>query len=286
MVLVMTMKGYIILRDIPKEYVQLDTLGFEIQGGFRGFAHVEPGIHYVSVKVNEEMHEGFWCFVNADDAVIKQYDYLKDEFHDCTPEDERNYKELATSGAMNRYLIPIMPYNFKACAYWNLMTSYLKENKFPFKLNNEEPMHPPEDLNAEELNNWYTTTFKSRFEQAFFGSHNGVVDDFLAELQFSFVSYLVKPSNEIALNRWSHLLQASYNAGERCINNTPKLFEEFVEIIRIQFDNFDDEKFEKDNKLVNGAANLIEDMIDTEIETLVEKANSFRDYLIERGIDN
>jgi hypothetical protein len=178
-----------------------------------------------------------------------------------------------------------MPYNFKACAYWNLMTSYLNENKFPFKINKEEPMHPPEDLKAEELDNWYANTFKSRFEQAFLNTHNGVIDDFLAELQFSFVSYLIKPSNETALNRWLHLLQACYNAGERSINNTPKLFEEFVEIIRIQFDNFDNEIFENESKLVSGVENLIEDMIDAEVEILAEKANSFRDYLIERGIE-
>ncbi|MGC9778693.1 MAG: hypothetical protein HZR80_05575 [Candidatus Heimdallarchaeota archaeon] len=53
------MFGYIILRDIPKEEAQLDFSIFEIKGGFRGYAEVEPGIHYVSVKDGDNMSEGF-----------------------------------------------------------------------------------------------------------------------------------------------------------------------------------------------------------------------------------
>ncbi|MHA1684395.1 MAG: hypothetical protein ACTSUE_25890, partial [Promethearchaeota archaeon] len=41
--------GYIILRDIPKKEVQLDLALYKIQGGFRGFALVPPGLHFVKV---------------------------------------------------------------------------------------------------------------------------------------------------------------------------------------------------------------------------------------------
>ena len=71
------MFGYIILRDIPKKLVQLDLIYFPIKGGFRGFAEVSPGPHYVSIEVNEEMHEGFWCWVNTGEAIIKVYIKLK-----------------------------------------------------------------------------------------------------------------------------------------------------------------------------------------------------------------
>ncbi len=68
------MFGYIILRDIPKQVVQLDLLYFPIKGGFRGFCEVNSGPHYVSIEVDDEMHEGFWCWVKPGEAIIKVYD--------------------------------------------------------------------------------------------------------------------------------------------------------------------------------------------------------------------
>ena len=41
--------GWIVLRDIPKEAVQLDGLRFDVAGGFRGFQTVPGGYHLVRV---------------------------------------------------------------------------------------------------------------------------------------------------------------------------------------------------------------------------------------------
>ena len=81
------MFGYIILRDIPKKLVQLDLLDFPIRGGFRGFAEVNPGPHYVSIKVNEEMHKGFWCWVKPGEVIVKMYDYEKDILYEINLND-------------------------------------------------------------------------------------------------------------------------------------------------------------------------------------------------------
>ncbi len=279
------MSGFIILRDIPKEIAQIDLLSFDIKGGFRGFSVVEPGFHFVSVKVDDEMHEGFWCFVNDEEAIIKQFDYTTKSFQNCDIEEERNYKELAQSGAMNHVLIPIMPMNYTAVASWNILTNYLKRDKFPFNLNHEEPMILPNSLSTEETSDWYEKKFKSRFEQAFEDSHKGNNDSFLAEFQFSFVKYIVRQKDEQALQRWLYLLQACYNAGERKIDSHPILFSELVTIMTFQFDLLDKGEFSRDSKLISIIDHFIEDMIDTGNEKLEKQAQRLIEYFEEREIN-
>ena len=281
----MIMQGYIILRDIPKELVQLDMMQFEIQGGFRGFSHVEPGFHFVSIKKDDEIHEGFWCFVEADKAVIKQFNYSTNNFENCSIDEEEHYSQLATSGAMGRVLIPIMPWNFKAVAKWNILTNYLKKERAPFSLNFEEPMLLPEKLSPDEAQDWFTNDFKSRFEQAFELTHTSEIDSFLAEFQYAFVRYIVRQNDTIAFERWIHILQACYNAGERVINSQPKLFDELVTILTFQFDLLDQSFFTKNSKLLSGTQNFVEDMIDTENKTLIEQAERFTNYFRNRGIN-
>ena len=280
----MTMQGCIILRDIPKELVQLDMMQFDIQGGFRGFSHVEPGFHFVSVKDGDEIHEGFWCFVDTDDAVIKILDYETNSFQDCRPEEEQHYKELAVSGAMAGALIPIMPWNYKAVVRWNILTNYLKKERFPFKLNHEEPMILPEGLSTEETCNWYQNTFKSRFEQAFENTHSNDIDSFMAEFQYSFLKYIVRRKDEQALHRWLDLLQACYNAGERTIEAYPKLFIELTTNLTFQFNFISNNEFTPNSKLFSGISNMIEDMKDSGNNNLVMKAQQLVEYFEDREI--
>ena len=280
----MTMQGYIILRDIPKELVQLDMMQFNIQGGFRGFSHVEPGYHFVSIKDGDEIHEGFWCFVEADDAVIKKLDFETNSFQNCSSEDEQHYKELVVSGAMAGALIPVMPWNYKAVARWNILSNYLKKERFPFKLNYEEPMMLPEGLSAEETSHWYQNTFKSRFEQAFENTHSCEIDSFLTEFQYSFLKFIVRRKDEKALHRWLDLLQACYNAGERTIDNHPKLFAELAANLTFQFDFLNNAEFTPNSKLLSGISNMIEDMRDTGNANLVKSAQQLVEYFEDREI--
>ena len=96
------MFGYIILRDIPKRAVQLNLSIFEIQGGYRGFAEILPGLHYVSVEMDGEMLDGFWCYVEPSAVVVKVFDYDSLTFQDPDPKSIKQYTQMARSGAMNR----------------------------------------------------------------------------------------------------------------------------------------------------------------------------------------
>ncbi|MHA1212653.1 MAG: AAR2 pre-mRNA splicing protein, partial [Candidatus Heimdallarchaeota archaeon] len=236
------MFGYILLRDIPKKEAQLDLSIFAIQGGFRGFTDVEPGIHFVTVKDGEEMHEGFWCFVRPNGVVVKILDYETNKFMDCKPEDEQRYQMMATSGAMNHALISVKQKDFARAKFWKELTDYIQEEQFTLELNLEEPMQPPANLTSDDLEQWYLTTFKSRFQQAFYDTHKGNANSFLQEFQLAYAKYLVNKDTN-AYNRWRHLLQAIYNAGEDSINKAVDLFSRILTIIQKQFNAIKVEDF-------------------------------------------
>ena len=278
------MYGYIILRDIPKQLVQLDLLYFPIRGGFRGFSEVKPGPHYVSVKINDGMHEGFWCWVKPGEAILKVYDYENDIFKDDEPENELHFKKLATGGAMNHVLIPITLNNFKSVSLWKELTNHIREEDFPPTLYQEVPMTLPIDISPDEVSEWYINEFKSRFEQAFTNTHDNKIQAFLEEFEFSFLKYIVRQKEENALNRWMLLIQAVYNAGERSVETVPDLFIEFVYVVKYQFDLLNNEDLQVDTKLIAGVDRIIEDMRDVGTEQLKETAQIFESYLHNRGI--
>ena len=118
------MLGCIILRDIPKQAAQLDLAIYRIQGGFRGFALVPPGTHYVSVEVDGKMNEGFWCYLKPSSVIIKIYDYENETFIDSDPESEERYRMMALSGAMNKALLPVMKQNAELSMKWQKLVSF------------------------------------------------------------------------------------------------------------------------------------------------------------------
>ncbi|HUY01296.1 MAG TPA: hypothetical protein VMV49_17175 [Candidatus Deferrimicrobium sp.] len=278
------MFGYVILRDIPKEKAQLDLYIYEIQGGFRGFSEVPPGIHYVNVEAEGEMSKACWCYLKPSGVIVKNFDYEKKEFHDDTPEGEAHCTSLASSGAMDKALIRAMQQNPRITTDWIKLVSHINEDNFPVSLHLESPMMPPEDLSDEEMEQYFLKTHKSRFEQAFYDTHQGDQKSFLAEFQFAFVCSLVEKAAPEAFDRWLHLLQAIYNAGERCIEANPELFSIIIDVLIIQFKYLPDDWFSPDSKIVHQASYLIEDMIDIDISSLKEKAQEFIKYLNSRGI--
>ncbi|KKK42260.1 hypothetical protein LCGC14_0604110 [marine sediment metagenome] len=278
------MFGYIILRDIPKELVQIDLLQFPIKGGFRGFAEVSPGPHYISIKVNEEMHEGFWCWVNPGEAVIKVFDYEKKVFKNDESENEAHFKNLALSGAMNHILISVTKNNFQSVSLWKNLTKNISSQNFPPILHNEVPMTLPLDIDPDNVSDWYLLKFKSRFEQAFNDTHKSNIQAFLGEFEFAFLKYLVRQTEENALDRWMNLLQAVYNAGERCVEASPDLFISFVNVVQYQFDLLKKEDLQPNTKVIAGVEKIIEDMKDTGTSKLIKHAQAFETYLVNRGI--
>ncbi len=274
------MFSYIILRDIPKDTAQLDVTLFEIQGGFRGFALVPPGAHFLSVKDDGKMVAGTWVFAPPEDTVVRVYDATSHQLVPDTPENDLNYRDLALGGAMNKALIPVMLRDEEFATRWGTIVSHIKAEAFPPALRNESPVNPPEGADGPALEAFFSTTFKSRIEQAFLGTHQGNVQSFLAEFEFAFASWLVEPTNDVAGTRWRHLLQAIYNAGDRFMTAHPDLFIPLVDIIIAQLGYLGEDAFTPESATAHGAKYLAEDLVDTGIVALVEKGHTFEKFLV------
>ncbi|HEU4322468.1 MAG TPA: hypothetical protein VFS21_04890 [Roseiflexaceae bacterium] len=258
------MFGAIILRDIPKEEVRIDIARVQIQGGFRGFSTVPPGVwHYVSVK-DGDVYAGFWCRLEPGTAVVKVFDGRG--FQDDTPENLQRYSQLALGGSMGSAL---GRYPLEMTARWVAMVGKLPAAGFP------PALHPREDGGG------------SRFALAFQGTHGGDERAFLAEFQWAFVSWYLSQAegraDEEAHARWRHLLLACYNAGEHQIRDSGTLFGDLADTLTAQMTLLPDSWFAPDSFLVAQAGYMAEDMQDSGIDLLVEKGRTFAAYLAERN---
>ncbi len=249
------MFGAIVLRDVPKQEARIDLWVYQIRGGFRGFRHVPFGVHYVSVLAGDK-HVGFWCQVQPHSAVVRVF---RDAgFEEDAPDSEAQFSQMALSGAMNQVLLP---YRLDQFSQWRLLSQHLGTND------------PLPTLHADDQG------AGSRFDKAFLGTHGGDMKVLLAEFQFAFLRWFMDPDDQGALGRWQHLLLAAYDAGEARIRSQPELFESLVTAIVAQLKYLPDSFFGAGRFVTMTADHLIEDMVDTGIPQLVEKARAFEAFL-------
>lgn len=274
------MFGHIILRDIPKEQVQLDLLFYEIAGGFRGFAMVPPGVHYINVRRNGVMQAGFWCAVPDSGVVIRVFDHDTGSFKDDSPENVKTYTELARAGAMNKSLIPVLARSPVDAEAWTSLTRHLAWQAFPPALHDEQPMVPPALDEGKDLGEWFEKRFKSRFEQAFLGTHEGDINAFLAEFEYAYLQ-MVARNDEVAGKRWRHLLMASFNAGEHVMRASPDVFPPLVDVIVTQLIYMPDEFFDA-GAIGSQGRYMVEDLCDTGIVALAFKGDLLGTILADR----
>ncbi|MEH2163455.1 MAG: hypothetical protein V7K38_21060 [Nostoc sp.] len=270
---------YIILRNVPKEKAQIDADIYQIEGGFRGFKQVIPGLHYVGVQV-DKIYQGFWSCLQPNEVLVKVFNHTLQQFEDDQPENTDHYQKLALGGAIDQALLP---YNHNSREIWEKLTNHIAPRVFSPILNEEKSNHAavnilsdkPSDLFLEQL---------SRFEQALFNTHSGDTEAFLSELQFAFVRWYTNIEDIEALNRWRYLLQAIYNAGESGIAKAPELFSSLIDTLLVQFDCLPEDMFTPNSFVTSQASYLAEDMIDSDIEGIVEKGRDFEAYLEEKGV--
>jgi hypothetical protein len=256
------MLGYIILRDAPKQEARLDLLTYSIQGGFRGFRLVPPGLHYTAVLTHEG-YRGFWFTAVAGEAIVRRLDYESNQFVPDDPETEANFQQLARSGAMDTVLLP---YDHAHFAVWQRLVSHIAWDNFPPTLHSYSGAG-------------------SRFEEAI-GQHDGRTESFLAEMQFAFVNWLVTQPDapdETAFDRWRHLLLACYNAGERNMTAYPALFGRLPAVLISQLQLLPDNWFTPDSFLLSQADYLAKDLLDCGQENglpdLAAAGQEWRGYL-------
>ncbi|MEA5605364.1 hypothetical protein [Nostoc sp. UHCC 0252] len=258
---------YIILRDLPKEKVQIDADIYEVEGGFRGFKNVIPGFHYVGVQV-EQISQGFWCSLQPNEVLVKVFNHTLQQFEDDELETTTHYQKLALAGAMDQVLIPYDP---DSGEIWEKLTNHINHQKFP-------QIRHLENSNSDLL------LKQSRFEQALFNTHGGDTEAFMSEFQFTFAQWYINIEDLEALNCWRDLLQIIYNAGESGITKAPNLFSSLIDTLLVQLDCLPEDMFTPNSFVTSQASYLAEDMIDSDIEGIVEKGREFEAYLEKRGV--
>jgi len=273
------MSSIIVLRDIPKQTVQIDLWSYEIQGGFRGFQAIPPGVHYIKIQ-SGDIHSDFWVALPANEVVIKVFNYQQRQFVDDTPESAATYREMALGGAMGKTLIA---YPAEEWSDWWSLTQHIAIAPQLPPLHHETVIQPPADLPPTELMDWLQHHHQSRFEQAFLGTHDGEPTTFLAEFQFAFVRCLLSEADQAAYDRWRHLLLAIYNAGERVIAQFPQLFCDIVDTLLAQFDYLPETLNTADSFVFTNLSQLIEDLIDTGLKSTSAKGQELADWFAERS---
>ncbi|MBN1410180.1 MAG: hypothetical protein JW969_04995 [Spirochaetales bacterium] len=268
--------GFIILRDIPKEEVQLNRHIFKVKGGFRGFSLVPPGANYIRIK-NVEENVSFWCYVPRNDAVVRVFDYEENEFKKDTEENETQFKQLAAGGTMGGALVP-----YSDGETWAKLTSHIREKGFPPSLHQEIPMEAPASLSEAEHADWMENRFKSRFEQAFEDSHKGDEDSFLEELQMSFAMSTVNTGDAAAFKRYSHLVQSIYNKGSLLVESYPGLLKKIADTFLVQFATLPSDFFTGDSFIVRNSNYLYDDMMEADDKSIAEKGKELRDIMKSR----
>lgn len=128
------MKNNIILKDIPKDTIQIDIWPFEIRGGFRGFQQVPNGLHYISARFKNK-YPGIWCFIE-DSTIVKIFNSETAQFNDVDTETTKHFQQMADGGFMDKNLI-IYPKN--AQLQWFRLTSHITSKNY----NQFKDLNPP-----------------------------------------------------------------------------------------------------------------------------------------------
>jgi len=291
--------GWVVILEVNECNVRLDLTVYEVEAGNHLIVQsVPPGLHYLGEGLLDPS-PGLWFDLQLGEVLVFIFDEDLREYEKASPETIAKYKKLISSGAaienLETYVRHIDVGNYNRWQAWQKLTKHLKLDNIPPTIHPDEAIEPPANLSLEERGNWLRNQ-PTRFEQALFNTHQGNTDALLAEFEYVFINQFVNPTDSIALKRWNSLVQAFYNAGERGITKVPAFFISLVDLLIVQFALTFDAKLKPGyvaicgiaNRvkidLVSGAEYLIEDMIDSEIEGVVEKGQEFAAYLKQRGI--
>jgi hypothetical protein len=203
------MKNNIILRDCPKQKVQIDLWAFDIGGGFRGFQNVANGIHYLSILFQEKYY-GIWYF-NENETIVKAFDWDKATFYDVEETDKTTFQEMADSGVMNDKLII---YPNIAAEQWEELSNYISIFHF------QNSQFLPIDMNA--------NTDKNKI---------------LGSFQLAFLKVIVQQAEDLVvedIENWEQWVKAIYGTELSIIENQTDLFCKCIDLLILQLELFPD----------------------------------------------
>lgn len=239
----------LLLLELPPGVVSLDLLQLPLGEGQRGFREVPPGVHRIALTPPEPESEGgeaaAWIQFAPGEVVVRAL--VGGQLLPVDPELEGHLRAQFASGELDTQLRPF-PRHFP----WSALVEPLQGRSFPPSL------HP--SRGGHRL---------SRFEHAWHETHARDAEALLAEFAWSFLRFLLD-DDESALERYSHLVQALYHAGEDLPKSDPALFVRLVDLTIAQQRLLPRDLLARNSVLVFGSHYLSEDLVDTEVAELVE----------------
>ena len=212
--------AWIVLREVPKERVQLDVTSFPVAGGFRGFQQVLHGYHHLRVldaqHGREHVCEVWLAAPGA--AEVLQFSSRLGLRPDTAPE-APSLATLAASGAMNAALIDVLAAAPARALAWQRATSAIDQSIDTLSLGSQL-----RDADADG-----GSAGASRLE-AFLDAHGGDQRRALREVQAAFARLVLREDPGAAL-RLTQLCQAHFHAGERRIRELPEYMSDFAETL-------------------------------------------------------
>jgi hypothetical protein len=199
--------AFIIVRDIPKQIVQLDLTAFRVGGGFRGFANALEGYHHLKVRDGERWVFGEVWLERAGAAAVLRYD--DGRLVADAPEEAGRFAHLAASGAMSAALVDALaqPDAPARALAWREATSAI-------------------DRPLDEVGAGPSLEGPSRFV-AFIEGHGGDARAALREVQAAFVRAAAR-DDATAAARLFAVLAACFGAGERNVSAYSSFFDSFA----------------------------------------------------------
>lgn len=229
----------LILLDVPTSLIGINLLRLPIEPGFKGFRFVEPGVHRISVSLDDGREVSHWVRL-----VAGQTDALAfDGSAWVRPPADR--VEEVQSGALDEHLN-----SFPVHLPWRNLTAPLQLVSFPpvvFEATAEAPA--------------------TRLESALV-AHGGRTHALLAELAHCFLVALLD-RDQGHHRRWVHLLQGLYCGGSFGAR-APKLLEWAVDLLIEQHRQLPQEILGSANAITRDSHFLSEDLIESGIPELVE----------------
>ncbi|MGE0706566.1 MAG: TerB family tellurite resistance protein [Planctomycetota bacterium] len=234
--------GRVVLLEVGEGIVSVNLL--QLPYAERGFRGVPPGVHRFAVTTPRGEAS---CWVKVEPGQVVVRGLTGDQMLPVDPELARHVAAQAAAGELDEKLRA-----FPIHLPWQRLTAPLRRVSFPPEL------HQP--ASGHRL---------SRLEHAWQRTHQGDGRALLAELAWSFLRSLLE-DDAPAHERWTHLVQAVYHAGERLPQDDPGLFLRLVDLLIEQQRQLPREHFAENSVLVFGSHYLSEDLIDTGVPELIE----------------
>ena len=271
------LSNYLVLRDVPKHLIQIDTVQMQISGGFRGFRSVPDGLHYVAVKTRDGDGE-LWGYVRNGVALIRVFDDTVLAFVADTPLGEAEYRQMALNGAMTGALLD---YPLDDWDSWQSLTGaiinqsiQIEDDKYVDTL--LRTLQDGWQVDISEL------AERSRFQQLLSDRFGGQAERLQAAFQFAFVHWLLSQERgqaEMSLACWQEMVLALCGCGEAMMRQYPQLIRGMGETLLIQLDYLPDEFFEADSFLMQAFDDFVVDLTDTAMPILSSIGVDLRAYV-------